>query len=579
MGSIASMQGWMGLGGARRAARFAGLMACIGWLFFTGNIQAQDERILDYHTEIEVRTDRSILVTETLKVRVTGAVIKRGITRFLPGQRELNEARVRVNYHILEVKRDGKRERYHTESSGGGKMMYLGSKDVFLDPGVYTYVIKYRVNDQIGFFEDYDEIYWNAIGNEVRFPIDKASSTVILPKGTEIVQQAAYLGYSGSGDTSYELQVQGNKLEYQATRRLNPGEGFTVAVGFEKGVMDQPGLLQRFGSLILILLASIFLLPYYIYTWFKHGRDPQAPTPYPIWTPPNGLSAASINYIDKGWYQNNSLTASVIDLAIKGFLRIEEHEGRGFFTKKKEFRLVKIKDITDDMPQEERALFKRLFLRRTEVDIDGKYDSTVESAYQKHKASLNGQHSAFIWKGHNARMLILPILVTIGVIVMSIVLYSNSSYADGANMVALVAFVPLSVISLILYGYLIRQPTMEKLELRSRIKGFQMYLEMAEKDRMRLLNPPDMTPEHFEELLPYAFALGVEHVWSERFKAILDQMQYQPRWHNSANTLYFASHFGGNFSQSVSGSATKAAVAGVAAVVFPAAAGGGVTRA
>ncbi len=81
-----------------------------------------------------------------------------------------------------------------------------------------------------------------------------------------------------------------------------------------------------------------------------------------------------------------------------------------------------------------------------------------------------------------------------------------------------------------------------------------MYLEMAEKDRLRLLNPLDKTPEVFEAALPYAFALGVEHKWTENFKSILDNTQYQPHWTN-AHPVYFGSHFGRSFSSSVNSSA------------------------
>ncbi|NND06734.1 MAG: DUF2207 domain-containing protein, partial [Saprospiraceae bacterium] len=130
-------------------------------------------------------------------------------------------------------------------------------------------------------------------------------------------------------------------------------------------------------------------------------------------------------------------------------------------------------------------------------------------------------------------------------------------YAEGLNLTALIAFIPFSIGGLILFGYLIKKPTPEKLDLRSRIKGYQMYLELAEKDRLRLLNPPEMTPDHFEEVLPYAFALGVEHTWTTKFKSVLEQSQYRPNWNNSTNMIYFSSHFGRDFSESVSTAATK----------------------
>ncbi|MEL6923505.1 MAG: hypothetical protein AAFO94_05605, partial [Bacteroidota bacterium] len=95
------------------------------------------------------------------------------------------------------------------------------------------------------------------------------------------------------------------------------------------------------------------------------------------------------------------------------------------------------------------------------------------------------------------------------------------------------------------------------LDLQSRINGYLMYLDLAEKDRLALLNPPDMTPAHFEAALPFAFALGVEHKWTEKFKAILEAAQYRPEWNNSRTPYYFSSNFSSGFTKSASGSATK----------------------
>ncbi len=98
--------------------------------------------------------------------------------------------------------------------------------------------------------------------------------------------------------------------------------------------------------------------------------------------------------------------------------------------------------------------------------------------------------------------------------------------SDGINLVAMLAFLPIAIAGIVIYTFLIKKPTVEKLSMQSKIEGFRMYLEMAKKDRLRLLNPPDKTPEVFEAALPYAFALGVEHKWTEQFKSILDDALY-----------------------------------------------------
>lgn len=530
-------------------------------ILLSSNVLAQEERILEYTTRIEVNTDRSIDVTETIRVNVQGNVFKRGITRYLPTKRYLNDKKVSVSYDIREVKRDEKKESYHTESQGNGIVMYLGSKNVFLKPGTYTYTIRYHVKDQIGFYEDYDEIYWNAVGTENQVSTDKAIAEVVLPKGVDMIQQAAYVGARGAKDEDFSYEKDGQVLRYETTRPLSPREGFTVAVGFEKGTMPTPGFFDKFGSTIVLIIAGIFLLPYYFYTWVRYGKDPPTPPSYPIWESPDDLSPASINYIQNGMYQNKSFTASIIHLAIKGYLRIEEEESKGWFSSKKHFRLIKEKDFTQDLPYEEQQLLADLFGSGNSVLIDGKYDRDIQRTSQGHRSSLGAQHSSFIWKGHNIQLMILPFLLTIGAFILAIVFLGNS-YGETVNKYAVAAYLPIAFIIFGIYAYLIRKPTVKKVELRSRIKGFKMYLELAEKDRLRLLNPPDMTPEHFEEMLPFAFALGVEHKWTEKFKDILDRMQYQPRWSNTHSMIYFSNHFGRDFNQSFAGAATPPSKSG-----------------
>ncbi len=523
----------------------------------TGSILGQGERILNYDTQIEVGVDRSITVTEFIEVNVQGDKIKRGITRFLPTSRNLNDRSVRVKYELLEVEKNGEPEPYLRDDHDHGILLRLGQREVLLDPGVYQYKIKYRVPNQIGFFDSYDEIYWNAIGNEVEFEIEKASCRVRLPNGATLVQESAYTGAYGQQGKAFTARREGLVLDYRTSQPLQPGEGLTVAVGIEKGIIQTPGIMQRLGTLLLVLIGSIFLVPYYIYTWWKYGRDPATPASYPIWEAPDGLSAASINYIERGSHHNKSFTASVVHLAIQGYLRIEEMIKKGFLSKSRQFELIKLKPADDALPAEEARIMQTLFSFDDRVLITGKYDKHIASAFTGHKSSLSAQHRSFIWEGHNAKFLVIPVLITLAVVVVAGLILYNSPYNNPSSFKYLLIFGALALGSLGIYGYLIKKPTPAKLDLRARIKGFKMYLELAEKDRLRLLNPPTMSPEHFEGILPYAFALGVEHQWTEKFKRILDQAQYQPQWHNSTSPLYFSDHFGRNFTESVSSAATK----------------------
>ena len=519
---------------------------------------AQQEFIKNYDTKIEVRTDRSVEITEFIEVYVGGNVIKRGITRSLPVRRSLNGRNVRMNYEIIEVVKNGEDEPYHTESEGRDLMLYLGERDVILDHGFYNYRIKYRATDQIAFFEDYDEIYWNAIGHESILPVEQASVSIYLPPGAAMVQESAYTGVLGAKGKDFVVTEESGALIYKTTRPLKPREGLTIAVGMQKGIIKTPSIIDKYGTLIIVLLGFLTLMPYYIITWWRYGRDPQTPASYPDWQTPDDLSSASVSYVRKGRYDTAGFTASLIDLAIKGYLKIEETEKDGFLSNSKYYTLIKLTELdsSDIIPREEKALFEALFRNNSSVSIEGTYDKDVERTYGNHKASLANQYDDFISEGNNGRLLWLPVLITLAVGALSAFLLLRSAYAEGINAKILVVFAITGVVGFLLYVYLIRQPTIKKLDLRSRIKGFKMYLELVEEERLNALHPPEMTPAYFESVLPYAFALGVEHKWSEKFKSILDQAQYRPQWHNSANHMYFSNHFGRNFSNSLSSAAT-----------------------
>ena len=521
----------------------------------------QEERILHYDIQIEVQTDRSIDVSESITVYVTGDKIKRGLTRSLPTTRNLKDTKIKMKYDITEVRKNGEIEPFTISRSGGRQTLRIGDKNVFLQPGEYTYLIKYSVPNQTGDFENYDEIYWNAIGHEVSFRVEDASCRIRVPAGAKIIQEVAYVGKYGTEydaeEKAYMVNDEGTFLDYRITRPLAPNEGFTVAVGFEKGYLKEPNLFQKFGTLILAILSILLLAPYYIYTWWKYGQDPPTPASYPIYHSPDQLSAGSINYIRKGGYDAKSFTASVIDLAIKGFLKIEEKEKKGFFSKSKIYDLVKIKEADSSLPSEEKLLLETLFMTSDRYHLDGEYDPVMEKTSNIHQANLSAQHRSFVREGHNSRFLVIPVLAAIILIGLSVFLFAKNPYAQGVNLIALVVLVPVMILGIAIYAYLIKKPTTAKLELRARIKGFLMYLEMAEKDRLNLLNPPELTPEHFEEALPYAFALGVEHKWSEKFKTILEATKYRPEWNNSSNPTLFVHSFGRDFSSSVSAASTQ----------------------
>ncbi len=160
------------------------LLPLICLVFFSNHpLLAQAERITNYEVILDVNKNRSVTVREEISVIAAGKIIKRGLTRGLPKKRTFVNGKTRyIRYKIKKVLRDGKPESYHTRSRNGEEVLYLGKKEVLLPPGEYHYTIEYEVPNQIEQLEEIDEIYWNVIGQEVAFPIEKASCLVRLPK-------------------------------------------------------------------------------------------------------------------------------------------------------------------------------------------------------------------------------------------------------------------------------------------------------------------------------------------------------------------------------------------------------------
>jgi len=539
-------------------------------------VLSQSERILSFHSDIEVETSSIITVKEHIKIYANGTIFKRGITRTIPTvSADSLGKKVKLDFKVLSVERDGRTSKYHTEQGNGEITIYVGEKDVFLNEGEYNYTITYSISGQIRFFEAYDEIYWNVNGFDWSLSFAQVSSQITLPKGGKIFQNACYTGRYGSNSTNcISTILSDNSIRFRA-ENLRAGENLTVALGFNKGIVHQPPppppptFLQKFGALILSGFISLALLFYYGFTWLKFGVDPPKPTVFPQFEVPNKMTPASVGMLNKLRYHGDLITGSILNLAVKGYLKIEEDIQDyvfGLFRSKK-FAIHKIKEDSGLLNDEERVLFSKLFSGNSILTLDGKYDSKVRSAVTAYKASLRKQHHSLIYQGFNFKFWLIPILTIITCIFLFVFLASN--YFQGGND-GLIFFVFLfvNIVLFLIYQYLIRKPAVEKLRIKSLIDGFKMYLSTAEVKKIAHFNPPDLTPEIFEKLLPYAVVLGAEDVWGDKFqslinKSIIDQ-NYQPAWYagHVGNFSTFNHTLNASLSNSLSKSATPPSSSG-----------------
>ncbi|MBF8456835.1 DUF2207 domain-containing protein [Kaistella sp. G5-32] len=593
--------------------------------------QKNYEHILSFDSDIVISKDAQTTVTEKIKVYAEGINIRRGILRSLPLWRNINGKKIRIKYELISVKKNGIKEDYHTENQSSDYIIYFGNKNIILTPGVYEYELTYKTSDQIGFFKDYDEFYWNVNGTASNFTVDEVSAKVTLPENAEIIQNSCYTGSYGSNKSNCTgNQISSNSFQWSA-KDLQQNEGLTIAVGFKKGIFTPPpppGFLEKYGILAALLLGALGLLAYFYTSWQKYGIDPEKPVVYPQFNAPQNVSPASLGYLENEYYSGHMISAAIVSLAIKGFIKIIEEDKRilGIFGGK-EYTLEKTKEPDQTLPKEEINLMNKFFPGGSNsLAFDGQYSSKIENAVNDFKANLQFQHDGFLKKGNNTSKLLLPIIAIIALyglglffsyklsyedsylgggiflgvflFVLSIVFslaferykvvrwifgivaaglififssafLANKDRLENLNFYACYGFLIVGFIGIVLFQYLIKQPSPEKLETQSLIEGFKMYLGTAEEKTLQFHNPPEMTPAVFEKMLPYAMVLGVDKIWGEKFqnmlkKSALGAQQYQSNWFVGASVMNmnFASSLNSSLSQSIASSSTQPSSSG-----------------
>ena len=491
--------------------RGSGLLLLTSFFFATSSLA--DERILNYHSDIKVHQDGSLTVTETIIVRAEGTKIRRGIYRDFPTSYKDNRGNhYRVDFRVISVSRNGNNEPFFTEKRSNGVRTYIGNSNVNLVHGQHEYRLVYRTTRQLGFFEDHDELYWNVTGAGWIFPIDNVSAKVELPEDVawEDLKSDYFTGsQGGTGKDADSRILSGRELEFSSTRGLAPQQGLTIVVGFPKGIVHEPTLSERIvyffsdnGSTIVLLIGLILPLLWYLRSWHNYGRDPAKGVIIPRFEPPEGLSAAACRYVKDMGMHAKSLTAAIVSLGVKGFLKIDD---------KDEFTLYREKDPQSGTatPGEVAVLTELLPEDESWIELDDKNYREFLSAGSGLKKALKAEYHGRMFKWNSIYML--PALI---ISVLAVVF----AVSKEGGPLPWIIFIVLTVFMHLGFLFLLRAPTPAGRKVMDEIEGFRMYLDTAEQDRLNRMRSPELTPEVFEMFLPYAFALGVENNWCERFE-------------------------------------------------------------
>jgi uncharacterized membrane protein YgcG len=582
------------------------LVLCIGPAF-------AEERITDYSSDITVAQTGALTVTETISVIAEGDEIRHGIFREFPTiYKDKTGRTVHVGFDVLGATRDGHAEPYSVDSIDSGERVKIGNPDVLVESGPHIYTLTYTTDRQIGFFADHDELYWNATGNFWDFPIDHAEATIKLPAGATIKQSAFYTGVAGStaSDASAE-QAGDHTIKFATTHSLGMKEGLTVAVGFSKGAVLPPTkaeLREQFirdnAGAVVAIAGVVILLIYFLVAWWTHGRDPRRGTVIPLFAPPKDFSPAAVRFVHRMAYDRKSYSASLVDMAVKGYLKISEAGGTYTLT-----RLGKGEGEVG-LAHGEVAIANKLFSSRhglielkqeNHTDIAASITALKDSLKNEYERVYFVTNSAWFFGGlailgvtaiatallcddaataafmllwlsgwsigtafllhraYDGWMSVIAgpgsrILNTFGALFLTVFAVPFTGGLIFGMFMLAQAIVPLATLSLVAAGFasylfyhLLKAPTLAGAKIFDEVDGFKMFLVTAEKARLEALNPPQVTPEVFERFLPYAIALDCENQWSKKFEAEAAAAGMSPNsGYNSYTPLWYS---GSSFSR------------------------------
>jgi len=342
-----------------------------------------------------------------------------------------------------------------------------------------------------------------------------------------------------------------------------------------------------------VLVAAYFTL-----AWVAVGRDPAKGTIFPRFEPPGGMSPAAARFLMRMGYDIKCLSAAILDMAVKGYLTVEERDGvlalrrtdadeselsaderkvasALFRGSRERLRLVQRNHarVRKAMEGLRRALVRRLerryFVRNSRYVVPGAAMALVTLLAagllaRAPDASLGVFPFLMVWLlgwtaglvgllgsvaarwravgsrsthrlGSVAGALSISLLA-VPFVLAEVVVVVLAVRATSPYVVLLALL--LGAFTLLFYR-LLKAPTRGGRSLMDALEGFRMYLGTAERHRLEALTPPERTPELFEKYLPYAVALDVENRWAAQFSDVLrgagrGAAGYAPAWYHGS---------------------------------------------
>lgn len=519
--------------------------------FLPGNILAAGERISTYDVLVAIASDGTFRVHERINYDFD-TLERHGIFRTIPYVKTTLEGkRFALDFEDISVRDEsGKAYTFKQSKEGDVVELKIGDPNRTIT-GAHVYEIGYVVRGGLTYFSDHDELYWDAIGTEWQVPVDAARLTISLPQDIEKgkLRASCFTGASGSTQNACRATIADSRtVVVELGRPLDAYEGLTVVVGFPKEIVAQlePRQIDAYKdawwwkvlTIVSVAVGILFaivwygVMPFYIiWRWYTLGRDPKpAIGEARAWyQAPTGRGGRVLTPGETGTLLDESagmheVIATLIDLARRGYLRIEERSAKDFYLHRKS-------EIVAELRPHERTIIDGLFATKNVVRLKNVvFVQTVETVKKQLYESVVSEG----FFAHNPQTI-------------------RMKYFGLAGVALVTMNFPLAAVAFF-FGRAMPRKTPLGAQAAAMGRSLRTFIT-SQKKQFAFQAKHNML---FEKLLPFAIAFGAEEIWAHRFARLSVP---PPDWYtgsavHSFNTQRFTRNFNNSFVPSFKSVAT-----------------------